>query len=70
MVCMSPIVFDTKNMEITNPKTWPSRLDDLSAYDQSSSDFSVIFVETWNAKACMSPVVFDNKNMEITNPKT
>ena len=20
---MSPVVFDTKNMEITNPKTWP-----------------------------------------------
>ena len=22
--CMSPVVFDTKNVDITNPKTWPS----------------------------------------------
>ena len=21
--CMSPVVFDTKNADITNPKTWP-----------------------------------------------
>ena len=56
-------------MEITNLKTWPGRLDDLSACDQSSSDFSQFFVETWSGKACMSPVVFDTKNMEITNPK-
>ena len=21
--CMSPVVFDTKNVKITNPKTWP-----------------------------------------------
>ena len=53
-------------------KTLP--LDDLSgalpAYDQSSSDFYLIFVETWNGKACMSPVVFDTKNTEITDPKS
>ena len=24
---MSPVVFDIKNMEITNPRTWPSQLD-------------------------------------------
>ena len=22
-ICMSPVVFDTKNVDITNPKTWP-----------------------------------------------
>ena len=22
--CMSPVVFDTKNVKITNPRTWPS----------------------------------------------
>ena len=22
--CMSPVVFDTKNVKITNPKTWPT----------------------------------------------
>ena len=27
--CMSPVVFDTKDMEITNPKTWPRKLGQL-----------------------------------------
>ena len=21
--CMSPVVFDTKNVDLTNPRTWP-----------------------------------------------